>query len=76
MDIQILSESDFSELIGVDLPRREERAARTLETIIQDALAGVSGEIRSSNQSGSGVVGDAMKNQGGRFRVESSSWGR
>ena len=42
MDIQILSESDFSELIGVELPRREEQAARTLETIIQDALAGVS----------------------------------
>ena len=30
MDIQILSESDFSKLIGVDLPKREQRAARTL----------------------------------------------
>ena len=30
MDIQILSESDFSKLIDVDLPRREQRAARTL----------------------------------------------
>ena len=29
-EIQILSESDFLELLGVDLPRREEMAARLL----------------------------------------------
>ena len=44
-DIQILSENDFSELMGVDLPKREEKAARTLDVIIRDALDEISEKI-------------------------------
>ena len=42
IDIQILSESDFSELIGIELPKHEERSKPTLEAVIQGALAEIS----------------------------------
>ena len=44
-EIQILSETDFSELLGVDLPKHEEKAARPLETMIRDALDEISGKF-------------------------------
>ena len=45
VDIQILSETDFSELTGIDLPRHEEKAAQPLEAIVQDALDDVSAKF-------------------------------
>ena len=45
MDIQILSESDFSELIGVDLPKHEDRSPPTLGAVIEDALVEVSAKF-------------------------------
>ena len=42
MDIQILSETDFSEIIGIDTPKQKERSKRTLESIIQDTLVKIS----------------------------------
>ena len=35
LEIQILSESDFSELIGVDLARGDERGAPSLEEVVR-----------------------------------------
>ena len=35
VEIQILSESDFSELIGVDLARGDERATPGLEEVVR-----------------------------------------
>lgn len=43
--IQILSEDDFAELVGVDLPVHEEKSARPLDTIVQEILDGVSQEF-------------------------------
>ena len=42
LDIQILSESDFSDLIDVDLPKQEDRLPPTLEVVIHEALVEVS----------------------------------
>ncbi len=42
MDIQILSETDFSEIIGIDMPKQKEKSKRTLESIIQDTLVKIS----------------------------------
>ena len=46
VEIQILSESDFSELVDVDLPRHTEKPPRLLETIVRDALDEVSEKLR------------------------------
>ena len=45
VDLQILSETDFSELTGIDLPKHEEKAAQPLEAIVQDALDDVSAKF-------------------------------
>ena len=42
VEIQIFSENDFSELMGVDLPRREKRTALPLEAVIRKSLDDIS----------------------------------